>query len=59
MLGSLADRVLAVLLPKVTGRAQCTPTCFPDNACGCATNPHCHRNVYSNCHIVCLNNPAC
>jgi hypothetical protein len=59
MLGTWADRVLARLLPKVTGRAQCMPTCFPGNACGCPDNPNCHKNVYSNCHIVCLNNSSC
>jgi hypothetical protein len=58
MLGSMADKVLALLLPKVTGRAQCPPTCEMDSNC-CNPNRQCHRNIYSNCHIVCLPGANC
>jgi hypothetical protein len=58
MLGSLADKVLAMLLPKLTGRAPCQPVCFPSSNC-CNPDRNCHRNVYSNCHIVCLPGANC
>lgn len=53
-LGTLADRVLAVVAPKVTAHANCCPIEDSTVPCGCISGTKWERTCLDNCcRITC------